>query len=54
MYDAKLTHILIFLMPDTCQIFTPFNPLRSHIDVHNNNYDNVTFNVGCCYDILQH
>ena len=54
MCDVKVTHILIFLMPDTCQIVTPFIPLRSHIYVRNNNYDNDTFTVACFYDILQH
>ena len=36
----------------TTQIKTPFNPLWSHNVVHN--CDHATFNVECCYDILQH
>ena len=38
-------------MLDTSQIVTPFNPLWSDNVAHN--CDHATFNVDCCYDILQ-
>jgi hypothetical protein len=49
MNEVRLTHIL-----DTYeyQIVTPFNPQWSQNVSHN--YDNDTFTVDCCYDILQH
>jgi len=39
-------------MLDTSQIVTSFNPLWSHNVAHS--CDKFTFNVACCYDILQH
>jgi len=39
-------------MLDTAQIVRPFNTLWSHNVAHS--CDHVTFNVDCCYDILQH
>jgi len=42
----------MFDILDTSQIIGPFNALWSHNVVHNCDY--VSFNVDCCYDILQH
>jgi hypothetical protein len=47
-----MTHVLIFGMLDTYQTVTPFNVLRSHNVAHS--CDRATFNVDCCYGILQH
>jgi len=47
-----VSHVLIFVMLDTSQIITPFNPLLSHNVAHN--CDHATFTVYCCYDLLQH
>ena len=49
---VKVIHILIFVMLDTSQIVTPFNPHWSHNVAHN--CDHANLNVDCCYDILQH
>ena len=45
-------HVLIFSIVDTSEIVTPFNVQWSHNFAHN--CDHATFNVDCCYDILQH
>jgi len=50
--DVRLSHVLMFAKLDTSQIFTPFNPLRSHNVAHN--CDRATFKADCCYDIFQH
>jgi len=50
--DVRLQHVLIFGKMDISQIFKTFNPLSSHNAAHN--CDHATFNVDCCYDILQH
>jgi hypothetical protein len=47
----RFRHILLFGMLDTSLIFTPFNPLSSHNVVHK--CEHATFNVDCCYGILQ-
>ena len=51
-YNSRQPNVLIYGMLDTSQIITPFNPLSSQNVSHN--YDHATFNVDCCYDILQH
>jgi hypothetical protein len=48
----RVSNLLIFGMLDTTQNVTPFNILWSHNVAHN--CDHATFNVDCCYDILQH
>jgi hypothetical protein len=50
-YKLRFRHILLFGMLDTALIFTPFNPLLSHNVVHK--CEHATFNVDCCYGILQ-
>jgi hypothetical protein len=51
-YDVSLDYVLIFGMLDTYHINIPFNLLWSHNVAHN--CDHATFNVDCCYDILQY
>jgi hypothetical protein len=48
----KIMNVLIFAMLDTSHTVTPFNVLRSHNVAHS--CDRATFNVDCCYGILQH
>jgi hypothetical protein len=45
-------HVQIFAMLDTAHTVTPFNVLWSHNAAHS--CDRATFNVDCCYGILQH
>jgi len=45
-------YVVIFVMLDTSQIVTPFNPLPSHRVAHS--CDHATFKLHCCYEILQH
>jgi hypothetical protein len=47
-----MIHVLTFGMLDTSHLVTPFNALLSQNVAHN--YDHATFNVDCCYHILQH
>ena len=51
-HDANVMYFLIFVKLYTSQIVTPCNPQWSHNVAHNCDHD--TFNVDCCYDILQH
>jgi hypothetical protein len=51
-YDVREWHILISGMLDTSQTVTPFKVRWSHNVAHN--CDHATFNVDCCYNILQH
>ena len=46
-----MMHFLIFDMLGSSQIVTHFNALWSHNFAYN--CDHATFNVDCCYDILQ-
>jgi hypothetical protein len=48
----KTETVLIFGMLDTSQIVTPFNPLSLQNVAQN--CDHTTFNVDCCYGILQY
>jgi len=50
--DVSVRYVLILGILDTYQIDITFNLLWSHNDAHN--CDPATFNVDCCYDILQH
>jgi hypothetical protein len=50
--DLTMRLVLIFGMLDTSRMVTPFNVLWSHNVAHSCNH--ATFNVVCCYDILQH
>ena len=51
-YDGRVRHVLLIVMLDNSQIVTPFNAQLSHNVAHN--CDHATFNVDCCYDIVQH
>ena len=51
-YEITVRDVLIFIMLDTSQIATLFIPLSSHNFA--NNCEHASFNVDCCYDILQH
>jgi len=46
-----MLHVPILVMLNTSQIVTPFNALWSHNVAHS--CDHATFNIDCCYDILQ-
>jgi hypothetical protein len=49
--DVKLNHVKILVKLDTSHLVTPFNALWSQNIAHN--CDHATFNVDCCYHILQ-
>jgi len=51
-FDVIVRYKLTFGLLDTCQIVTPFNPLRSHNVAQNSGP--VAFHLDCCYNILQH
>jgi hypothetical protein len=50
--NEGMIHVLTFGMLDTSHLVTPYNALWSHNVAHN--CDHATFNVDCCYHILQH
>jgi hypothetical protein len=50
--DVKLSHVQVLVMLETSHLVTPYNALWSRNVAHN--CDHATFNVDCCYHILQH